>query len=203
MVIPVPNDNGTRLGLMRAQFRIAFVHRICKPQPTRLAAFSFQIRKTLHLDQRIFFNFAVAILLALYGASTSVLARDLGAEMEAENNRWLAVYAKRDAQAFGGMYTTDAIIVPQGGPPIKGRTAIVQYWDKILKNGFQSPALEIIDFYQEGKLAYQTCRWSVLKIQYDGLARSLTGNTLRIFERQRDGRWLIKVHMSNTDWLIP
>ena len=198
-MIPAPWHNGIRLLFMKFWGHIVSMYNPSKPQPARLAAFSFQIRKTLHLNQRSCLHFSVAILLTLYGAFTPVLARDLAAEMEAENNRWLAIYAKRDAQAFGGMYTTDGVIVPQGGPPIKGRTAIVQYWDKMLKNGFQSPALEMIDFHQEGKLAYQTCRWSILKIQDDGSAKSLTGNTLRIFERQRDGRWLIKVHMSNND----
>lgn len=198
-MIPASWRNGICLVFMQLWDHSVFAHLSFKPQLIRFAAFSFQIRMTMHLNHRLFVNFAVAILLAFYGAFTPVLARDLEAEMEVENNRWLAIYAKRDAQAFGGMYTTDGVIVPQGGPPIKGRTAIVQYWDKMLRNGFQSPALEMIDFHQEGKLAYQTCRWSILKIQDDGSVMSLTGNTLRIFERQRDGRWLIKVHMSNND----
>lgn len=198
-MIPATWHNGIRLVFMQLWDYIIFVHLSFKPQQIRLAAFSFYIRITLHSNQRFCFSFSLAILLALYSSFTPVLAKDLEAEMEAENNRWLAVYAKRDAQAFGGIYTTDGVIVPQGGPPIKGRTAIVQYWDKMLRNGFQSPTLEMIDFYQEGKLAYQTCRFSILKIQDNGSVKSFTGNTLRIFERQRDGRWLIKVHMSNND----
>ncbi len=143
--------------------------------------------------------FAAAIFLILNGACTTVAARDFAADMEAENGRWLAVYNRRDAQAFGSMYTPDAVIVPQGGPPIRGRTAIVQFWFEMLKNGFLNPTLEIVDLHQEGRLAYQTCRWTVLKPRGNVSVTLLSGNTLRIFERQRDGRWLIKVQMSNTD----
>lgn len=140
-----------------------------------------------------------ALVFILLGAITAVVARDLAVDMEAENERWIAVYNSRDAQAFAPMYTPDAVIVPQGGPPIKGRTAIVQFWFEMLKNGFLNPTLEIIDLHQEGRLAYQTCRWSILKARENGSVKRLSGNTLRIFERQRDGRWLIKVQMSNTD----
>lgn len=144
-------------------------------------------------------NLATAIFFILHGTSISVAAKEFAADMEAENERWLAVYNSRDAQAFGSMYTPDAVIVPQGGPPIKGRTAIVQFWFEMLKNGFLKPTLEIVDLHQEGRLAYQTCRWTVLKPRESSSVKQLSGNTLRIFERQRDGRWLIKVQMSNTD----
>ncbi|RZI55805.1 MAG: SgcJ/EcaC family oxidoreductase [Pseudomonas sp.] len=144
-------------------------------------------------------NFAAAIFVILHGTSIGVAAQEFAAEMEAENSRWLAVYNSRDAQAFGPMYTPDAVLVPQGGEPIKGRTAIVQFWFKMLKNEFLKPTLEIVDLHQEGRLAYQTCRWTVLKPREGSSVKHLSGNTLRIFERQRDGRWLIKVQMSNTD----
>jgi uncharacterized protein (TIGR02246 family) len=133
------------------------------------------------------------------GSCGPVVAVDFAAEMESANSRWLAVYKSRDAQAFGPMYTRDAVILPQGGPPIQGRTAIVQFWFEMFKKKFRNPTLEIIDLREADKLAYQTCRWSVLESTEGALAKKLTGNTLRIFERQRDGRWLIKVQMSNSD----
>lgn len=145
------------------------------------------------------YTIMTAVIFILLGATTAVAGRDLSEDMEAENRRWLAVYNSRDPQAFGSMYTSDAVIVPQGGPPIRGRTAIVQFWFEMLKNGFLNPTLEIVDLHQEGRLAYQTCRWSVMKPKENDSVKRLTGNTLRIFERQRDGRWLIKVQMSNTD----
>lgn len=126
-------------------------------------------------------------------------AGDFAAEMESENARWLAVYKSQDAQAFGPMYTPDAIILPQGSPPIQGRTAIVQFWFEMFKKRFRKPTLEIINLRKEGNLAYQTCRWSLLEPAEGDLAKKRSGHTLRIFERQRDGRWLIKVQMSNSD----
>lgn len=139
------------------------------------------------------------IFMFAYLSSTPAEAKDFTAEMESENARWLAVYNSRDAQAFGPMYSSNAIMLAQGNPPIAGRTAIVQFWFEMLKKEFQNPMLEIITSRQEGRLAYQTCRWSVIEPMGNGPARKLTGSTLRIFERQRDGRWLITVQMSNSD----
>lgn len=132
------------------------------------------------------------------GTCAPVAAGDFTAEMESENARWLTIYESRDAQAFGPMYAPDAVILPQGGPPILGRTAIVQFWFEMFKKRFRNPTLEIIDLREADKLAYQTCRWSVLESTEGGPVKKLSGNTLRIFERQRDGRWL-NVQMSNND----
>jgi uncharacterized protein (TIGR02246 family) len=136
-----------------------------------------------------------------YGAYGSVPASagDFAAEMKSENARWLAAYESQDAQALGPLYASDAIILPQGSPPIQGRTAIVQFWFEMFKKQFREPTLEIINLRKEGNLAYETCRWSLLEPREIGQAKKLSGNTLRIFERQRDGRWVIKVQMSNSD----
>lgn len=144
-------------------------------------------------------NLIAAVFMFAYGAWTPVEAKDFTAEMESENARWLAVYNSRDAQAFGPMYSSDAMMLAQGNPPIAGRTAIVQFWFEMFKKGFQNPTLEIISSRQEGRLAYQTCQWSVIEPLVNGAARKIRGSTLRIFERQRDGRWLITVQMSNSD----
>lgn len=139
------------------------------------------------------------IFMFAYVSGAPAEAKDFTAEMESENARWLAVYNSRDAQAFGPMYSSNAIMLAQGSPPIAGRTAIVQFWFEMFKKEFQNPTLEIITSHQEGRLAYQTCRWSVIEPMRNGPDRKLTGSTLRIFERQRDGRWLITVQMSNSD----
>lgn len=144
-------------------------------------------------------NFFTLLIMLAYATCPPVFADEFTMQMEAENARWLAVYKSRDAQAFGPMYAADAILLAQGNPSIEGRTAIVQFWFEMLKKGFLDPTLEIINLRQEGKVAYQTCRWSVNQPKGNGMTEKITGHTLRIFERQRDGRWLIKVQMSNND----
>lgn len=148
---------------------------------------------------KVYSKFVTTIFLLVYGLCLPAMADEFAAQMEAENARWLAVYKSRDAQAFGPMYAPDAILLTQGSPSIEGRTAIVQFWFEMLKKGFLNPTLEIINLRQEGKMAYQTCRWSVQQPKENGVTQKITGHTLRIFERQQDGRWLIKVQMSNND----
>lgn len=67
----------------------------------------------------------------------------------------------------------------------------------MFKKQYRNPTLEIIDLREAEKLGYQTCRWSVVESTEAAPTKTLTGNTLRIFERQRDGRWLIKVQMGS------
>ena len=44
------------------------------------------------------------------------------------NEAWCAAFNKGDAAALAAMYTDDATVLPQGGPMIKGATAIKDLW---------------------------------------------------------------------------
>jgi uncharacterized protein (TIGR02246 family) len=44
------------------------------------------------------------------------------------NEAWCAAFNKGDAAALAAMYADDATVLPQGGPMIKGATAIKDLW---------------------------------------------------------------------------
>lgn len=137
-------------------------------------------------------------LLVVFAAAAPAWAEDLRAAMEADNARWLAAYNTRNAAAFPAMYTKDAVLLPPGAQPITGPEAIEQFLENRLKAGNRKDhTFEIVSIQQDGKYAYQVARWTVVVVKDSGEATNLSGNTVRIFERQGDGKWLTKVHIFN------
>jgi ketosteroid isomerase-like protein len=117
---------------------------------------------------------------------------DLRAMMEADNTEWLAAFNTGDVDQLGAKYAEQATVVdPQQGP-IQGVDAIKRYWSEGIK-GATDHTWEIVYMYQRGELAYQIATWTV-----KSGGQLYAGNTVRIFERQSDGRWLTKVHMFNS-----
>lgn len=124
----------------------------------------------------------------------------LRASMEADNAKWLEAYNTNNPKAYLSMYAKDAILLPPGAALASGREAIEQFWESRLKAGNRKDHnFEILSIRQDGNLAYQVARWTVLVQKDGGEPVKLSGNTLRVFERQPDGAWLTKVHAFNLD----
>ncbi len=90
--------------------------------------------------------------------------------------------------------------MPPGLKPITGSEEITKFCESRLKPGNKKDhTFEIISIAQDGKLAYQINRWSVVFIKDNGEKTLLLGNLSRIFERQDDGSWRIKLHIYTLD----
>lgn len=138
---------------------------------------------------------AVLVVLALVGGAR---AEDLRAAMEADNTQWLAAFNANTPAALSAMYTTDAMVLPQGSQPVNGRQAIGQFWEDLLKPGNRkNHTFEIVSLRRSGPYVYQVARFTLNVINKTGEPTKLSGNTVRIFERQPDGAWLTKVHIFN------
>jgi ketosteroid isomerase-like protein len=143
---------------------------------------------------------AVLVVLALVGGARAEdpRAEDLRAAMEADNTRWLAAFNANTPAALSAMYTTDAVVLPQGSQPVNGRQAIGQFWEDLLKPGNrQDHTFEIVSLRRSGAYVYQVARFTLNVINKTGEPTKLSGNTVRIFERQPGGTWLTKVHIFN------
>jgi uncharacterized protein (TIGR02246 family) len=138
------------------------------------------------------------VALVVLAAVGSTRAEDLRAIMEADNARWLAAYNTNTPEAFATMYTEGAVVLPPGLQPVNGREAITQFWKDRLKLGNRKDhTFEIVSVRQEGQLAYQVARWTLNILNGRDEPTKVSGNTVRIFERQPDGSWLTKVHIFN------
>jgi ketosteroid isomerase-like protein len=140
----------------------------------------------------------VAPVVLTAGASLA-WADDLRSAMEAANAEWLAAYNSMNAAAFPAMYAKDAVLMPPGAQPVKGAEAIGQFWAERIKPGNRkNHTFEIVSIEQDGKIAYQTSRWTVELVSDKGEVKKVAGNSVRIYEKPND-RWLIKVHIFNID----
>lgn len=140
--------------------------------------------------------FLMLAVLGLFSAPRA-WAEDLRAVMEADNAKWLAAYNTNNPQVFREMYAQDAMLLPPGTQPVAGAEAIAKFWENRLKPGDKkNHTFEIVNLEQDGKYAYQLARWTVILVKDSGETK-LSGNTVRIFERQPDGNWLTKVHIFN------
>src|SRR5215471_8479369 len=85
----------------------------------------------------------------------------------------------------------------QGAPPVTGPEAIRQFWEARIKLGGRDVKFEIIDVGADGRYAYQVTKTTAQLVRDTGEKIPVSGHTVRIFERQRDGSWKTKVHMFN------
>ena len=140
----------------------------------------------------------VTLLAAL--ATTGVArAEDLRAEMDAANSEWLTAYnTGADADSFSALYTKDAMLLPPSTQPIVGPQAIGRFWSDAVRGGNRkNHTFEVVTVERDGKYAYQVSRWALDVVDDKGEITKATGNTVRVFEKQPNGRWLVKIHIFN------
>jgi uncharacterized protein (TIGR02246 family) len=138
-------------------------------------------------------------LLSLLAAVTAARAEELRAAMEAANTQFLKAFNTPDPAGFLPLYTVDAVLLFGGAPPITGPEAIRQFWESRIKLGVRDHTFDIIEAGADGKYAYQVTKNTVQLVRDSGEKTVTAGHTVRIFEKQSDGTWKIKIHMFNQD----
>lgn len=124
-------------------------------------------------------------------------ADDIRPAMEAANAQFLAAFNTPNPSAFPPLYTNDSVLFFQGAPPITGPEAIKQFWESQIKRGVRDHTYDIIETGADGKYAYQVTKNTVQLVRDTGERTLIAGHTVRIFEKQNDGTWKIKIHMFN------
>ena len=107
-------------------------------------------------------------------------------------------YMKGDARAMAEMYTEDGVIFPGGRPMIKGRAAIQAYWTlapgvTVVEHKTTADSIVVV-----GNTAYD---WGtfVARNARDGQAGNPGyGKYVIVWQRQRDGRWLMHLDIWNS-----
>lgn len=91
-------------------------------------------------------------------------------------------------------------MLPPGAAPVNGAEAIGKFWsDRIKPGNRKNHTFEIVSIQRDGELAYQVARWTLDLVGDGGEVKKLAGSTVRIFEKEPNGKWLVKVHIFNLD----
>jgi hypothetical protein len=114
----------------------------------------------------------------------------------------------RQCTVPGGVQYAEPVRFPPAlyrgfGPVLPGRAAhpgpeaIKQFWESRIKLGVRDHTFDIIETGADGKYAYQVTKNTVQLVRDTGERILMTGHTVRLFEKQSDGTWKIKIHMFN------
>jgi uncharacterized protein (TIGR02246 family) len=121
------------------------------------------------------------------------------ASVEAVLRRYETALNRSDTNAAVGVYSDDAIFMPQGNAPAVGLAAIRQSYDQI----FAAVALHVTFTIDEAKLLGDTA-WmrthSVGEIAVRGADIKMPGKNseLFIFEKQKTGEWRVARYLFAT-----
>lgn len=143
------------------------------------------------------FLLAIVATLPLMLLGKAARADDIRPAMEAANAKFLAAFNTPNPSAFLPLYTEDSTLFFQGAPPVTGAEAIKQFWESRIKMGVRDHTFDIIESGADGKYAYQVSKTTVQLVRDSGEKTLITGNSVRIFEKQSDGTWKTKIHMWN------
>src|SRR6266545_522596 len=79
---------------------------------------------------------SVIVTVALLALTGSVQARDIKAEIDSANAKFVAAFNKGDGAGVAQFYTDRAVALPPGAPMAKGRTAIQGFWQGAIQAGY-------------------------------------------------------------------
>jgi uncharacterized protein (TIGR02246 family) len=88
-------------------------------------------------------------------------ARDIKADIDAANAKWVAAFNKGDAAAVAQLYTEQATALPPGAPMAKGRAAIQAFWQGAIQSGLTNASLKALQVDQFGTAAREIGQFSL------------------------------------------
>jgi uncharacterized protein (TIGR02246 family) len=136
------------------------------------------------------------------GDSAAVATNDASVRksIEEANSRFLAALEKADTATMMANYADDAVVMPPGGPTMKGRVAIGQGFSGMLSQAMiMSPKLFTDDVIVRDDIAIESGRYDWMVHPKTGAAVTEKGKYITIWRRQADGSWKIIKDINNSD----
>jgi len=104
-----------------------------------------------------------------------------------------------DAKAIAALYTEDAVEMPPNQPPVKGRAAIQQYYEKLFKEGKTSRfTIDHLETQAAGNVGYDVGTYQQSMTPGGGAAMEDTGK-FTVILRRTGGTWLVAYAIYNSD----
>jgi ketosteroid isomerase-like protein len=126
------------------------------------------------------------------------LSREDIATLRAGPKRFRELVLKRDFASLVKTYARDAVLLPDGGPAMKGHAKIRSFFDGLPPVTLFQLVVEEID--GRGDLAYVRGTYT-MGLKPPGAKKAIkdTGKWLEIHRRRRDGSWPTAVDIFNSN----
>jgi uncharacterized protein (TIGR02246 family) len=147
-------------------------------------------------------GWAVVVTAWLAGCSPAYQQTTAAAEADIAdfNRQYLAAINNGDIDALAALTTEDHMMIASGGEPLTGKDALVQAMTGAFERFEFDESWTSKETVVSGDLAYQRGSFVVVATpKAGGEAARTSGNFLRIYRRQPDGRWLMVRDMFNSD----
>ena len=123
------------------------------------------------------------------------------AAIRAASAAWSQAATAKDLDKAVSFYATDAVVLPDKAPAIRGNENFRKDWAPLLALpgpglSWQTNALEVA---RSGELAYETGAYNFITTDKKGKATDYKGKYLVIWKKQSDGTWKVAVDTDNAD----
>jgi uncharacterized protein (TIGR02246 family) len=134
---------------------------------------------------------------ASMGARSNVESAALSAQDEAAvrdlDAKWAQAATAGDANALAALYTSDATVLPDAGPAVKG-DGVKTYWTGFTKNFSGRAELNPTSVEGRGDLAYVV---GTFRLSPKGGPKPVEGKYVTVNKKQSDGSWKILADIWN------
>tara|TARA_B100002019_G_scaffold174952_1_gene151192 strand:+ start:84 stop:518 length:435 start_codon:yes stop_codon:yes gene_type:complete len=114
------------------------------------------------------------------------------------NSKWVEYYNKGDAKGIASLHTLDAVVIPPKSDFVVGRDKIEEMYKAEIETGNGTLGLQTTEVIQEGLYAYETGLYDI-KMTIEGEEINDYGKYIVIWEKQKNGDWLCKKDIWNTN----
>lgn len=117
------------------------------------------------------------------------MAEQARRQIEKANQRFGEGIRKADASIVGGLYTTDALLMPPNFETIRGREGTQKFWEGAIKMGVKDALLKTVEFVDKGDTAEEIGNYT-LRIHPSGQSPfEDRGKYVVLWKRDADGEW--------------
>jgi uncharacterized protein (TIGR02246 family) len=138
----------------------------------------------------------VALAIPLMLLAISAQARDIKADIDAANAKFVAAFTKGDAAGVAQLYTDQATALPPGAPMAKGRAAIQAFWQGAIQSGLKNVSLKALQVDQFGSAAREIGQFSLDSTDAQKQTVHVEGKYVVLWRRVR-GNWKLDTDIWN------
>jgi uncharacterized protein (TIGR02246 family) len=120
--------------------------------------------------------------------------------IDAANAKYIECFVKRDAKAFGQLFTEDAVVMEPGGLVISGRSKIEEW---LLSDTSEVPlktgTITTMELYMIGGDVYESGKFRFVFQPEGKEERVALGKYVDIWKKEKDGYWRINKEVNIAD----